>query len=131
MNTHFSQRISSFFKSLGSPIILTVILFSFLLIFSFVNAADVLPKPDPMGLPFENTGGDATFPIVKVIKETIKYIGILAILAISWGGLQFLTSIGNDEKVKHAKHTIIYALIGVLLSVMAYTIVDIINSLQI
>jgi len=84
-----------------------------------------------MGLPFENTGGDATFPIVKVIKETIKYIGILAILAISWGGLQFLTSIGNDEKVKHAKHTIIYALIGVLLSVMAYTIVDIINSLQI
>jgi hypothetical protein len=108
-----------------------VVLFSLFLFSSFVNAADILPKPDPMGLPFENIGGDATFPIVKVIKETIKYIGILAILAISWGGLQFLTSIGNDEKVKHAKHTIIYALVGVLLSVMAYTIVDIINSLQI
>lgn len=68
-------------------------------------------------------------PIAKIIKETIKYVGLLAILAISWGGIQFLTSMGNDDKVKHAKQTIIYSLVGVLLSVVAYTIIDIVNSL--
>ena len=124
---HTNIIVLSYFKKIS---IFMVILFSLFLFSSLVNAADVLPKPDSMGLPFENVS-DATFPIVKIIKETIKYIGILAILAISWGGLQFLTSIGNDEKVKKAKHTIIYALVGVLLSVMAYRIVDIINSLQI
>jgi hypothetical protein len=82
-----------------------------------------------MWLPFENSG-DATTPVVRIIKESIKYIGLLAILVISWGGIQFLTSMGNDEKVKHAKQTIIYALVGVLLSVTAYTIVDIVNSLR-
>ncbi len=125
---HTNIIVLSYFKKIS---IFMVILFSLFCSFSLVNGADVLPQPDPMGLPFESIVGDATFPIVKVIKETIKYIGILAILAISWGGLQFLTSIGNDEKVKHAKHTIIYALVGVILSVMAYRIVDIINSLQI
>lgn len=50
---------------------------------------------------------------------------------VSWGGIQFLTSMGNDEKVKHAKQTIIYALVGVLLSVVAYTIIDIVNSLRV
>ena len=97
--------------------------------------ADSLPEPDPMGLPFETTGQatveSATAPIVKIIKYAIMYIGLFAILAISWGGIQFLTSMGNEEKVKGAKNTIIYALVGVLLSVVAYTIIDIINSLTI
>jgi len=110
-------------------ILLTAIIFPLFLSFSLVNAGD-LPTPEKLGLPFESSS-DATTPIVKIIKESIKYVGLLAILALSWGGLQFLTSIGNDEKAKHAKHTIIYALVGVLLSVVAYTIIDIVNSLKI
>lgn len=106
-------------------------IFFLFLSFSLANAVDnALPEPDKLGLPFEK-GGEATLPIVLIIKETIKYIGLLAILVVSWGGITFLTSMGNDEKVKHAKHTIIYALVGVLLSVVAYTIIDIINSLRI
>ena len=98
---------------------------------SFVSAKDVLPQPDELGLPFEGANKEATTSIVTIIKETIKYVGLLAILAISWGGIQFLTSIGNEEKVKHAKQTVIYALVGVILSVLAYAIIDIVNSLKI
>lgn len=105
-------------------------MFSLVLSFSLVSATDSLPQPDTLGLPFESVEV-ATTPIVKIIKESIKYVGLLAILALSWGGLQFLTSMGNDEKVKHAKHTIIYALVGVILSVIAYAIIDIVNSLRI
>lgn len=105
-------------------------IFFLLFSFSLAMAADTLPQPDKLGLPFESAG-EATTPIVKIIKESIKYVGLLAILALSWGGIQFLTSMGSDEKVKHAKHTIIYSLVGVLLSVVAYTIIDIVNSLVI
>ena len=127
--SRFSRRISSFFKGFWKLIVLLFIILSFLLSFSLTNA-DTLPQPDALGLPFENST-EATTPIVKIIKESIKYVGLLAILALSWGGIQFLTSIGNEEKVKSAKHTVIYSLVGVLLSVVAYTIVDIINSLRI
>lgn len=96
----------------------------------FGGGAGTLPEPAKLGLPFESSG-DATRPIVLVVKESIKYVGLLAILVLSWGGIQFLISIGSDEKVKHAKHTVIYALVGVLLSVVAYTIIDIVNSLRI
>ena len=116
--------------------ILVVGIFLFLISLSLtsVNALPALDsnglyKAESMGLPLE--GKEATMPIVLIIKESIKYVGILAILVVSWGGITFLTSMGNDEKVKHAKHTIIYALIGVLLSVVAYTIIDIVNSLKI
>lgn len=94
------------------------------------SATGDLPVPAELGLPFESTS-DATKPIILVVREAIKYVGILAILALSWGGIQFLTSMGNDEKVKGAKNTIIYALVGVLLSVVAYTIIDIVNSLRV
>ncbi|MDD2916555.1 MAG: hypothetical protein PHH70_01785 [Candidatus Gracilibacteria bacterium] len=97
---------------------------------SLAYAADTLPQPETMGLPFESAPA-ATTPIAIIISETIKYIGLLAILVISYGGILFITSVGNDEKVKHAKRTIIYALVGVLLSIVAYTIVDIINSLNV
>lgn len=106
-------------------------LWIFVFLFGYSLAlADTLPPITPMGLPFEKTG-EATMPIIIIIRETIKYVGLLAILAVSWGWIQFLTSIGNDEKVKHAKQTVIYALVWVLLSVVAFTIIDIVNSLKI
>ena len=83
-----------------------------------------------MGLPFEGSAANGVTPVILIIRESIKYIGLLAILALSWGGIQFLISYGSDEKVKKAKHTIIYSLLGVILSIAAYGIIDIVNSLQ-
>ncbi len=136
------QKISSFVKpKISQKFLKKVIIFSVLFFsFSIANAGwlDIsigwggwssgLPEPAKMGLPFE-WSSEATRPVVLIIKEAIKYVGLIAILVVSWGGVQFLTSIGNDEKVKHAKQTVIYALVWVLLSVVSYTIVDIVNGL--
>lgn len=132
-------RTSLFFKSFWNltrfthvSVLVAIVSALFFFSTSFAFTGDALPQAQTMGLPFEGaTGRDATYPIAVIIRETIKYIGLFAILVISWGGIQFLTSIGNDEKVKHAKQTIMYALIWVVLSVVAYTIVDIINSLRV
>lgn len=56
------------------------------LCFFSLAIAGELPQPDKLGLPFESAG-EATVPIVKIIKEAIKYVGLLAILALSWGGI--------------------------------------------
>lgn len=52
-------------------------------------------------------------------------------LGVSYGGIHFLTSYGSDEKVKKAKSTVLYSLLGVIISITAYTLVDIVNSLNI
>lgn len=66
-----------------------------------------------------------------IIKTVIKYIGILAILSLTWGGLEFVISGGEDGKIKKAKGIITYSLIGVVVAVSAYAIIDIVANFKI
>ena len=108
--------------------VMTIILLVCLSLITSSAFAD-LPKPQEMGLPFTGKGADTS--IALVIKEAMKYIGVLAVIALSWGGVQFLLSAGEDQKVKVAKNIITYALVGVILSITAYTIVDILIAFKI
>jgi hypothetical protein cdiviTM7_00647 len=40
------------------------------------------------------------------------------------GGLKYTTSNGDSAKLSSAKNTIMYAIIGVIISALAYAIVD-------
>ncbi|OYW42172.1 hypothetical protein B7Z28_01730 [Candidatus Saccharibacteria bacterium 32-45-3] len=50
--------------------------------------------------------------------------GILAVVFIIEGGRRFITGSGNPEKVKQARDIIIYACVGLLVSILAFTIVN-------
>jgi hypothetical protein len=41
-----------------------------------------------------------------------------------------MTAFGEDEKIKKAKTLVQYSITGVILSITAYSIVDIVNSLH-
>jgi hypothetical protein len=64
------------------------------------------------------------------IKYTIRLTVALAVVALIVGGYQFMTSYGDDEKRQGAQKTIIYALIGLILAILAFGIVSIITSLS-
>jgi hypothetical protein len=51
-------------------------------------------------------------------------IGGLSFIMVAYGGFTYATSQGDPEKTAKAKNTIIYALIGLLVSLMAYTITE-------
>lgn len=109
---------------------------AFFVLFLLVGAetavvfADQIVDPIKAGLPFE-ASASATSPIGKLGKELVKYTGILAVVALSWGGVSFITSFGDEQKVKKAKNIVMYSLIGVVLSIAAYTIIDIVNSITV
>ena len=46
-------------------------------------------------------------------------------------GIYYLISWGNEEKVKTAKSTLLYTIIGVIIATSAYTIANIVNSLSV
>ena len=92
-------------------------------------AADTLPQVDKtIGLPFQNA--TPAVYIGRFIKEAIKYIGLLAVLALTYGGILMMLSYGDDGKAKGAKKVITYAIIGIIVSGAAYAIIDAVNSLN-
>jgi len=63
--------------------------------------------------------------IFRQITNTILYIvGIIAVIMIIWGGIRYITSGGDSKKVTDAKNTILYAIIGLVIAVLSYAIVN-------
>lgn len=61
-------------------------------------------------------GTDAIKSLLSSVGEKVIAFGALfAIGAIVFSGIRYTTSYGDDEKVKKAKTTAIYALIGLVL----------------
>ena len=51
-------------------------------------------------------------------------IGVLSVIMLIFGGFRYIVSGGQKEKVTAAKNTILYAIIGLLVAVFAYAIIN-------
>lgn len=58
--------------------------------------------------------------IARVIKIALSLLGAIFIILIIYAGFMWMTSGGNEEKIKKAKETIIAAIIGLAIIVLAY-----------
>lgn len=62
------------------------------------------------------------------VKPTINIIlwvvGVAAVIVIVVAGLKYVTSSGNPSAVSSAKTTILYAVIGLVIAITAYAIVN-------
>ena len=61
--------------------------------------------------------------IQKIINILLFIIGIIAVIVIIIAGIMYATSGGNSEQVNKAKNAILFAVIGIIVAVMAYAIV--------
>ncbi len=59
-----------------------------------------------------------------VIDALLRLSALLAIGFIVWGGIQFISSQGEPDRTTAARNTIVNALIGLVISVTAVTIVS-------
>ena len=74
---------------------------------------------------------DGITTLSRIISEAIKYVSVLAMIAITWGGVTYITAYGDEKKVGKAKNIILYSLLAVVLSISAYAIIDVINNLKV
>lgn len=65
--------------------------------------------------------------IMGVISLLSSIAGVLAVIFIIVGALKMVASGGNPEGIKKARQTILYAVIGLLVSVSAITIVSLVT----
>lgn len=76
--------------------------------------------------------GDKLFgpgSIWTIIINTLIFItGSISVLMIVVGGLRYTTSGGDQSGINSAKNTILYSVIGLVLSLMGYAIVNFVLS---
>ncbi|GAB4218670.1 MAG: hypothetical protein Fur009_0660 [Candidatus Microgenomates bacterium] len=65
----------------------------------------------------------------NLLSMSTAFIVLILFIMFVYGAFQYLTSFGNAEKVKKAQGTIRYALIGFILFISAYLILNIIDIL--
>jgi hypothetical protein len=62
--------------------------------------------------------------IEDVINLLLYIIGIASVLVIIIGGIRYVVSGGDPSAITSAKNTIIYAVIGLVVAVLSYAIVN-------
>lgn len=71
------------------------------------------------------TGDDDVIDMTKTVINLLLFgIGIVAIILIIHSGLKYITSRGDPANIKSAKDTLLYAVIGLIVALMAFTIVN-------
>lgn len=78
------------------------------------------------GIPGGN--GDIGLAVGKIMSAIFGVMGSLAVIMVIVGGLQYVLSSGDPKRTARAKETILYAAIGVVISISAYAIVTFISS---
>ena len=68
--------------------------------------------------------------VVDIINVIAGVVGVVAIAVIVLGGILFVTSTGDAAKVQRAKNTVLYGVIGLVISLLAFAIVNfVLNSI--
>lgn len=87
--------------------------------FLFLAATNTISAP--AGLP-----GPADFGTLakQVTNVLLAFAGALSVIFIIIGGIMYATSAGNDSQVQKAKSTITNAIIGLVISLLGFAIVN-------
>lgn len=62
--------------------------------------------------------------VKNIINAVLYVVGILAVVMVIIGGVKYTTSGGDSAAVTSAKNTILYGIIGLVIAILAYAIVN-------
>lgn len=91
-----------------------------------------IPKIETLPGPNENmnlseTSNYLTSSLLPNVARTVTGLAAtLSVIFIIVGAIQLLTAYGNDEQLGNAKKTITFALVGLIISLLSFAIVQII-----
>lgn len=66
--------------------------------------------------------------VTNVINTLLFLLGMVAVVMIVIGGIRYTTSNGDSGAVKSAKDTILYSIVGLVVAIMAFVIVNFVVS---
>ncbi|MBX9809465.1 hypothetical protein K2X92_03700 [Candidatus Gracilibacteria bacterium] len=113
------------FKSLFYLVFLTIS--NICLTFAAVDPSRIRSPGDILPASPANDIGDG---IGSMIAWMIGLSAVLTIMAVTWAGIKMVLAVGEEEKMKKARQTMIYAFVGLIISGLAYGAVTFVTKLQ-
>lgn len=74
------------------------------------------------GMPAELVGPEGVF--TRITNIVLYIVGAISVIMLIWGGFRYIISGGDSKKITDAKNTILYAIIGLVIAVLAFAIVN-------
>ena len=75
--------------------------------------------------PVDGGGGeDLQNAVIPIINAIVGVLGIICVIVVLIGGINYMTSTGDPAKVKKAKDTILYGVIGLIICALSFAIVN-------
>ena len=62
--------------------------------------------------------------ITNVINIMLFIVGILCVIMIIYSGIRYVTSRGDPKEVEGAKNTLMYAIVGLIIAIVAFALVN-------
>ena len=68
---------------------------------------------------------DGDSGLIKTVVNVLLWaVGILSVIMIIFSGFRYITSAGDTSKTKSAQSTLIYSVVGLIVAIMAWAIVN-------
>ena len=108
----------------------------FVPVLAFAASAAVAPMANAVGLDegvsdattgtgLEKTDFTGTGGLVQTVTNALLYvIGAISVIMIIVGGIRYVVSNGDSAQITAAKNTILYAVIGLAVALLAFAIVN-------
>lgn len=98
-----------------------------------LTAAPLFAQNDPTGIKDarqENIDAGSIVDIIFSLAEWfLIFLGVIAVIMVLWSAFQFMTGAGNEDQIENAKKTLLWALVGVVVAILAFSIVQFVESL--
>ncbi len=91
-----------------------------------VHAQGFISPTDNPGAISTATGGQGSFRqlALTIVNFFLTFLGLIAVVMIIYGGFLYVTAAGNQEKIESAKKIIMYAVIGIVVILLSFAIVN-------
>lgn len=66
--------------------------------------------------------------IIKYINFSLPYLALAAFVAFIYSGFLYVTAYGSDDNIEKSKKIIIYTVVGIIVVVVSYAVVDLFTS---
>ena len=66
--------------------------------------------------------------IKTVVNVLLWAVGVLSVIMIIFSGFRYITSSGDASKTKSAQSTLTYSVVGLIVAIMAYAIVNMVTN---
>ena len=72
----------------------------------------------------DNVAKDPQDLVKNIVNIFLYAVGVLSVIMLIWGGIRYTTSAGDSNKVTSAKNTVLYAVVGLVVAILAWAIVN-------